>query len=142
MPPRSSLPAPSRSLSRSPARRATAIPSENPAKPVAAAAALGTEVLLQVDPAPIADRALDHHHQEAQDADQHHAAGPAGEPRPSPACADALPSAGRDPERHEPQPDADDHALEAWVEPGGTGDRGETGGGKSADDSSRRAATT
>ena len=40
IPPRSSLPAPRRSLSTSPPRRATAIPSEKPVNAIAAAAAL------------------------------------------------------------------------------------------------------
>jgi hypothetical protein len=89
-------------------------------------------VVLEVDAAPVADRALGEHHQEAEAADQEHGLRRKREPVPFGVVRGRGAQPSGDPEAEQPQGDADDQALEARVEPGRRCESDDSGGGESS----------
>ena len=90
-------------------------------------------VLAQVDAAPVGDAALGHHHEEAEPADQQHGARRQRESGADLGVGRCAPQPGRDPERRQPERDADDEALEPRVDSGRAGDDDQARGGEPAE---------
>ena len=69
-------------------------------------------VVTEVDPAPVTDRALRHHRQEAQSADQDHGARGQREPPPRLGTGRHVPQPRSDPQRGRPERNPDEQALQ------------------------------
>ena len=90
-------------------------------------------VVLEVDAAPVADGALGQHDQEAEAADQEHRARRECESVARRGVARHGSEAPSDPEAQQPESDADDQALNSWIEARRSRDCDDSGGDESSD---------